>query len=150
MFLGKQPQLLYAGKTYITSLITFISIAMNVLLNIPFIMAWGALGAAWATLFAGLISGGIQFAFSQYYYPIKWEYGKILSIYSIFFAAAMAVIVMRSYSVDYAVRVAAKVCFLFLYLWLGVRIRILTMENWQLLKGMLLRHKRIPAASVQK
>jgi len=54
-----------------------VSIGSNIALNIPFIMKWGALGAAWATLLAGLISGSIYFLVSQHYYEIRWEYKNI-------------------------------------------------------------------------
>jgi O-antigen/teichoic acid export membrane protein len=65
MFFGKQPQLVFAKKTHITLLLSIVTIALNIGLNIPFIMKWGTIGAAWATLSAGLISGSISFAVSQ-------------------------------------------------------------------------------------
>ncbi|MCX5727088.1 MAG: oligosaccharide flippase family protein, partial [Candidatus Saganbacteria bacterium] len=72
-FFGKQPQRIFAKKTYMTSVLTMISIGLNIAINIPFIMKWGAIGAAWGTLLAGLISGAISFVVSQHYYEIKWE-----------------------------------------------------------------------------
>ena len=49
-FFGKQPQLVYAKKTGLISVITLVGIFLNIGLNMPFIYKWGAIGAAWATL----------------------------------------------------------------------------------------------------
>src|SRR3989339_1625856 len=73
---GKQPQLVFAKKTYITSILTLLSISLNIGINIPFVMKWGAIGAAWGTLLSGLISGTVSFVVSQHYYEIKWAYKK--------------------------------------------------------------------------
>ena len=72
-FFGKQPQLMYAKKTGLISFLTFISIGLNIALNIPLIKYFGILGAAWGTLFAGLISSMISFFYGQKYTPIKYE-----------------------------------------------------------------------------
>jgi O-antigen/teichoic acid export membrane protein len=57
LFFGKHPQLIYAKKTYITSILTLVSIALNIAINIPFILTWGTIGAAWGTFSAGILSG---------------------------------------------------------------------------------------------
>ena len=137
MFFGKQPQLIYAKKTYITSFLTFISLFLNIVLNIPFIMKWGAIGAAWATLLAGLISGSISFAVSQHYYEIKWEYKKIAPIFFIFFASAILMILLRHFSVAYEFRLILKCASVFSYIYLGIKLKVITMENYTLIKNMI-------------
>lgn len=135
MFFGKQPQLTFAKKTGITSVLTFVSIGLNIAFNIPFILKWGAIGAAWGTLTAGLISGAVSFAVSQHYHPIKWEYKKIGAIYLIFFAGALATVIMKSMSVEYTLRLAVKIFFILSYLYLGVKIKFISAENYVLIKG---------------
>ncbi|MFX0212237.1 MAG: lipopolysaccharide biosynthesis protein, partial [Candidatus Hodarchaeota archaeon] len=138
LFFGKLngPQLIFTKKTHITSLLTMGRIGINVGLNIPFIMRWGAIGAAWATLLAGIISGLISFLVGQYYYEIKWEYKKIGAIYLIFFASSILVIILRVLSIDYPFRLIVK-CFLFgAYVSIGFRIKVLTLENYLLIRNM--------------
>lgn len=144
LFFGKQPQLTYAKKTGITSVLTFVSIGLNILINIPFILKWGAIGAAWGTTAAGLVSGGITFAVSQHYHPIKWEYKKITAIYLIFFAGALAAISTRSLDLEYPLRLAVKMFFLASYLYLGIKIKFISAENYALIKGVVGLNRSVP------
>ncbi|MCX5847519.1 MAG: oligosaccharide flippase family protein [Deltaproteobacteria bacterium] len=137
-FFGKQPQLIYAKKTYITSVLTAVSIGLNILINIPFIMKWGAVGAAWGTLLAGLISGTVSFIVSQQYYEIKWEYGKIASIFLIFFGSTLAMILLRSFNIPYEMRVVVKLISLTGYLYLGIKLNVLTKQNYLLVRNMII------------
>jgi O-antigen/teichoic acid export membrane protein len=133
-FFGKQPQLIFAKKTFITSILTAVSIGLNIMINIPFIYKWGAIGAAWGTLLAGLISGSISFIVSQRYYNIGWEYGKIASIFLIFFGSAVTMILLRNIGISYGVRVIVKLISLVVYLYLGMKLNILTKQNYLLVK----------------
>jgi len=136
MFFGKQPQLIFAKKTHIISLLSVSRIGITVGLNIPFIMKWGAIGAAWATLLAGLISGAISFTVAQHYYEIKWEYRKVFAMYGILFAAALAIIILRAEMIDYPIRLAVKCVFALAYIYVGMRIGIITLENLKILRHM--------------
>lgn len=136
-FFGKQPQLLYAKKTHITSLLTVVSIGLMIGINIPFIHRWGAMGAAWGMLLAGLISGTISLIVSQHYYEIRWEYGKACMIFFIFFGSVLAIILMRHYGVSYGVRLLFKLTALAGYGYLGMKIHILTMQNYELVRKMI-------------
>jgi O-antigen/teichoic acid export membrane protein len=135
-FFGKQPQLIFAKKTYITSILTLVSIGLNIAINIPFIYKWGAIGAAWGTLTAGLISGIISFVVQQRYYEIKWEYGKIGSIFLIFFGSAVAMILLRNFDISYELRFIVKLISLACYFYLGMKLNILTRQNYSLVKNM--------------
>jgi O-antigen/teichoic acid export membrane protein len=139
LFFGKLngPQLIFTKKTHITSLLTMGRIGINVGLNIPFIMRWGAIGAAWATLLAGLISGTISFFVAQHYYEIKWEYTRIGSIFLTFFGAAILMILLRDAGVTYYIRVAIKLMSVCVYFYTGVKAGIITTENLTLVKNIL-------------
>lgn len=137
-FFGKQPQLIYAKKTHISSLLTVVSIGLNILINIPFIKMWGAIGAAWGTLLAGLISGVVSFVVFQHYYTIKWEYEKIGLIFLIFFGSAITAVVLRTFGIPYEIRGAVKILSLAGYLCLGMKLDILTKHNFLLAKNMIL------------
>lgn len=137
LFFGKQPQLIFAKKTYISTLLHMVSIALNILINIPFIMRWGMIGAAWATLLAGLISGLILFFVSQHYYEIKWEYKKIGIIYLIFFASSIILLLMRNFFIAYEFRLIVKCSLTFFYIYLGIKLKIITMGNYTLIRNMI-------------
>ena len=147
LIFGKQPQLTYAKKTYITSMLTLVSIGLNILINIPFIMKWGAIGAAWGTLLAGLISSVVSFVVSQRYYEIKWEYGKIASIFLIFFGSAITMILLRNFGIPYGIRIIVKLVALTGYLYLGMKLEVLTRENYLLAKNMVIPAKNSPGFS---
>ena len=74
-FFGKQPQLIYAKKTGLISIISLITIGLNVGFNIPMIHFFGVMGAAWATAIAGISSTAIIFFYGQKYAPIYYEKG---------------------------------------------------------------------------
>lgn len=131
MFFGKLNgnQLIFKKKTYITSVLTVVSITINVGLNIPFIYKWGVIGAAWATLLAGLVSGAVSFAVSQHYYHIKWEYGKMAMIFGLFFTSALTLLLLRHFHVGYEARLLVKMVLFNLYFILGINLQILTKDN---------------------
>ena len=134
MFFGKQPQLMFAQKTYIISILSMLNIILNILINVPFIMKWGVIRAAWGTLTAGLISGAIHFVISQKYYNIKWEYKKIISIFLLFFVSSILIITMRSISISYPFRFAVKCGSIISFLFIGISIKAINIENINLLR----------------
>jgi O-antigen/teichoic acid export membrane protein len=136
-FFGKQPQLIYAKKTYITSLLTVVSILLTIIVAVPFTMKWGAMGTAWGILLSGLVSMAIFFMVSQHYYRIEWEYPKIIAIFLIFFVSAFSIIFLRYIMVEYTLRLLLKGLFIASYAYLGIKIRIITAENFDLLKNMI-------------
>lgn len=145
LFFGKLTgvQLIFTKKTHLTSLLTMISIGIGICLNIPFIMKWGAVGAAWGTLLAGLFSGLISFIVAQHYYEIKWEYKKVGAIYLVFFASALLLITLRDCSADYGIRLFMKAIALASYAYLGIRFRIISKENIFMLKNIFFSKKAL-------
>lgn len=127
-FFGKQPQLIYAKKTGITSYLTIFSIVVNVLINIPFIKYWGAEGAAYGTLLAGVLTSLVTFYYSQKYFNIVWEYKKIIYIFLSLFAFAFVIIFLRKFGVIYYIRLIVKIFFSLLYLLLGFKLNIINKE----------------------
>lgn len=139
LFFGKLTgtQLIFMKKTHITSLLSMVRIGIMIGLNIPFIMKWGAIGAAWATLLAGLISGTISFIVAQHHYKIIWEYRKIVAIFSTFFVSSILVLLLRDARLDYYIRLLIKLLSISLYIYLGTKIRVVTSENLLLVKNIL-------------
>lgn len=139
MFFGKinSRQLIFMKKTHVTSLLLMIRIGINIGLNILFITKWGAIGAAWGVFVAGLISNLNFFFVSHHYYEIKWEYKKIGAIYFIFFCSSILILLLRNALVGYEIRVIAKCICLASYLYLGVKLGIMSKENFLILRKMI-------------
>lgn len=138
-FFGKQPQLIYAKKTAITSYLTIFGIVLNVLINIPFIKYWGAEGAAYGTLLAGMLTSLVTFYYSQKYYNIVWEVEKIVYIFLSLFVFAFVIIFLRKLEVLYYIRLIIKLLFGSLYLLLGFYFNILNKELFYKLKQQILK-----------
>ena len=99
-------------------------------------MKWGAIGAAWGTFLAAVISGSLYFIVAQRYYKISWEYGKIGSIFLIFFGSAITMILLRNFGIPYGVRVVIKLITLVGYLYLGMTLNVVSKQNYLLVKKM--------------
>jgi O-antigen/teichoic acid export membrane protein len=137
LFFGKinGTQLLFAKKTLWSSVLSVVGIVLNVAINIPFILKWGAMGAAFGTLLAGLVSGAFSFIVSEHYYRIEWEYKKVGSIFLIFLSSSLLMVVMREPTFTYPWRLAVKTGALLVYISLGMMVRIITLENFALIKS---------------
>ena len=132
MFLGKitGTQLIYAKKTHVTSLLTLISILINVMLNIPMILMWGTIGAALATMIAGLISVTISYKVAQRYVSIKLEWKKMYKITSVFIIAVLWVLLMRLFAIDeYWVRLSGKVIIITFFIIIGISYKLISIET---------------------
>lgn len=136
-FFEKQPQLIFAKKTYMITLLNMIGIILAVAFNIPFIKKWGAIGAAWGMLSATLIYILIAFNIYQHYYRIKWEYKKIVPIFLIYFISSILVLILREARIEYYIRLLVKLLSISLYTYFGIKIRVVTAENLLLAKNIL-------------
>lgn len=118
-FFGKQPQLIFAKKTGIISIMTLTSIFINILINIPFIKLWGYMGAAYGSLLSGIIINVISFNVSQRYFFIHWERAKLIGMYSLLVLAIVSTIMLREFDLDYWIRLFAKLIFGLSYIFMG-------------------------------
>ena len=121
MFFGKVTgtQLIYAKKTYITTLLMFAGITINVGLNIPFIIKWGVVGAAWATTISGVIMTIAGYVVAQRYVKITWEWKPILVIYSMFLIAVALSLVDYSFPMYLHVFLLLKFMCILIYIITG-------------------------------
>lgn len=140
-FFGKQPQLVYAKKTGLISLITLLTILLNIFINLPLIKMWGYMGAAYGTLTAGLISGIISFMLCQKYYTINWEFRKIGLILFLFFIATLCAIILREFDIDYLYRFIFKIISLIIYIVIGINFKIITPDIFSFF-SVIFRYKR--------
>jgi len=130
-FFGKftSNQFIFAKKTHIHTVLILGTYGLNIVLNIPFIWKWGAVGAAWATFLSGTISNIIIFGIAQKYYSIKWHFTQLAAIFMAFFIPVVMLIILRNSFCAYSVRLIIKCVALGFYLYLGVRMKIISNRN---------------------
>jgi len=141
LFFGKITgmQLIYSKKTHISSVLAAVSITLNIGFNIPLILSYGALGAAWATLFARLVSGTLSLRIAQHYYRIGWEWKKVFLVFLFLFGGILLHIFLYFNHTHYALRLILKLMITSGYLLLGIRFGLLTRDNFNMLKSLILR-----------
>lgn len=65
------------SRTVYYPVTTAIGAALNIGLNFALIPAFGIIGAAWANGAAYAVQAGLALCFSQRFYPVRYEYGRI-------------------------------------------------------------------------
>lgn len=117
LFFGKisGTQLLHAGKTISSSLLTALTVGLNLAFNIPLITLLGPLGAALGTLCASLLATAITVPVAQRVAPIDWPVGKITLLVSAFIGVASVVVCQLMFNVAYFERLMTKAVCLVLF-----------------------------------
>ena len=148
MFFGKitGTQLVYSKKTHITSLLAFLGMGINIAFVIPLTVRYGAVGAAWGTMIAGLISGAISLLIAQHYYRIFYEWTKIILIIVTFIFSSTAIAAMNLSGLPYLWQLYVKIPSLMLFLILGVKFKIISAENIKLI-NIFTRKSNIPGGT---
>lgn len=129
MFFGKQPQLMFAGKTGLISALSAVAIAVNAAGVMAGIHLWGTVGAAWGTLLSGLVVVGLSQVLGHRYYAIQWEYRLLAAIVGTFFVASGIAILLTGLEVSYPVGLAGRVLLAGAYVLVGIHLRILSRET---------------------
>ena len=136
MFFGKQPQLIYAKKTYLLSVLTLVSLAANVTFNVIGIRAFGLLGAAAGTLLAGVVIVVLHNLLAMRFYRIEWEMAKLGAMLAVLTGSSALVLLMGQSGVPYAARLGVKLAAAAGYVWLGAALGIVTRANLQQVRAM--------------
>lgn len=123
-FFGKIPQLTYKKKTYIITILSFVSLIITIFISIPLVKFYGIFGAALATFISGVTSGALFFYISQKYYIIYWETKKILIIFSIFWFSSIGIIILDFLMFKYFYILLFKLFFICIYFFYGFKINV--------------------------
>lgn len=129
-FFAKQPQLLFAKKTGLISLLSFVSIALNITLNLPLIHYFGIIGAACATTIAGITSTGIYFYFGQKYAPIRFDKSVYL-ILLYFVISILTVLYFDFINIHYSRLLPLKVFIFGLFIFKGYKSQIIDLNAFK-------------------
>jgi O-antigen/teichoic acid export membrane protein len=125
-FFGKIPQLTYARKTHIASLLAFVTMLVTAALQYLFIRRWAAMGAAWGTLLANAAYILALLTLGQRYYRIGWETRRLIGIFGLFVLGSLAVLLLRAWGTPYAFRLVFKLTIVGLFAALGRRLGYLS------------------------
>jgi O-antigen/teichoic acid export membrane protein len=68
------PYMVHINKTILITLSTVVAAAVNILFNYIFILEFGAIGAAYATILAFSVSSLMLVFFQMKYYPMPWKF----------------------------------------------------------------------------
>lgn len=119
-FFGKQPQLLLAKKVKLIAYLSFLSLVLNIAINIPLIHLYGVIGAAWGTYISGMAASLCSFYFAQKF--AKIDYYKSIYFNFGFFQLAMFVLVLLwYYEVDYTIVFIYKISCLIIFISLAFK-----------------------------
>jgi len=139
LFFGKQPQLIFAKKTGIISILSILGLVTNVVLVVLGVRFFGVVGAAWGTLAAAIVTLFLRHIIGQRYYEIRWEYRRVASMLAVLFGSTLLMVVVRGLDLPYVIRLFTKLACCGVYFALGVHFKILTRANAALVRSALSR-----------
>ena len=128
-FFGKIPQLTYARKTHLNTVLSLGSNVLNFVFCAVGIRFWGMMGAAWGLLASGLITLPITIFLNQRSYYIHWEIRRLTAIFSCLFMSVLGVVFLRSTGVGVLSLLAIKIALIVSYIAIGIRIGLISREN---------------------
>ncbi|MDC1035054.1 lipopolysaccharide biosynthesis protein, partial [Alphaproteobacteria bacterium] len=93
LFMGKinGPQLMFAKKTFILSVLSIINVIVSIAVIYPLVILYEAIGAAGGLLASSIIVSSLIFVIANKYAPIFWNYKKIALIYLYLIIASIIV-----------------------------------------------------------
>ena len=134
-FFAKQPQLMYAGKTIIQSVLTIVNFVFTVVLLYVFVNNFGVIGAAIGTIIVNVIYIYLLLWQGQKYYRIIYEIPKLSLIFGTFIVMSISVFLFREWGLAYGIRLTIKIAYFALFVELGVLFGILTKDNLNIFLG---------------
>lgn len=134
-FWGKIPQLTYSRKTYINTILSFLSNISNFIFCIIGLKLFGMLGAAWGLLAANLFTVPLTIFWGQKSYYIQWETRRLAAIFGYIFVSAFLLIYLRHIGFEVVTLLIFKIISILGYLLIGKKIGIISKENISSLKS---------------
>jgi len=124
-------QLIYAKKTFTTTLLMLTGMVVNIILNVPFIIKWGIVGAAWATTITGVLMTIVGYFFAQKYARILWHWRLFFIIYSVFLLSVIWTLIDYHgvINMSYITIFLVKLFLVGFYIFLGFKLTIIDMVS---------------------
>jgi O-antigen/teichoic acid export membrane protein len=134
-FFGKQPQLILAKKMKLISYLSFLTIFINVLFNIPLIYFFGIIGAAWGTFFSGMFVASISFYFGQKYAFIAYNKFSYQS-YLLFQLFMFFVLILWYLNASYGLSLLIRITLVFIFIVMGFAQKLIRNQFSEILSKM--------------
>lgn len=135
-------QLLYTKKSYIISMLSLMFLVISLLLIMPLVKYYGAMGAAWGVLIAGIFSNLVIFFIAQHYNKLEWKVNTMLMIYVILVLGLLLAVNLDYQSGLTASIILIKFSVLICYIIYGLVINVITLKNLRVLRdAILIRNK---------
>ena len=128
-FFAKQPQLMYAGKTIVQSILTFINFFFTIIILYLFVNHFGLIGAAAGILLTSIIYISLLIWKGQQYYKIHYEWLKLSAIYGLLIFGSISTLIFYEIGITYNIRIFIKILSCFTFIGLGMYLRIVTKNN---------------------
>jgi len=128
-FFSKQPQLMYAGKTVIQSVLSFINFICNIIVLYVFVNKFGIIGAAVGVLIVTVIYNSLLVWQGQKYFKIEYEWLKLAVIYSMLIFMSISVALFLDWEIAYFNRLIIKIIYLGIFIGFGIYLKIMTRNN---------------------
>lgn len=135
-FFGKMPQIAYARRTHMISLLAALSTGLSVAFGAAGIWLWGTVGAAWGMLTAGLVMSVVSFNVGQRCFRIGWERGPLVAMFGLLFGSALLILGLRAVETSYPVLAIVKLAALAAFLSLGSSLGVITRENLGIIRDL--------------
>ncbi len=141
-------QLIYSKKTVLTSSLTILGVAGNIILGIPLIRAFGGIGAALATLGTGIVTTVLSLIMAHKACAIKWRISRIAPLLLLFIVGPTSVLTLWAFSASYWVVLLVKITIVGLFLFSGNKLGIVRRESLRLFIEILRGHRDMDKSSM--
>jgi len=119
IFFGTVPILIHLKRTFLISKLSILNFISTLIIVLLFTKKYGILGTALGILISNIINQGIAFIKTYFLYPLKWNFRRILFIYSYLFFTTFVLIYLRNINFSYELRLAIKLIFLGVFIIYG-------------------------------
>ena len=123
----------YRMKTGIIPVITIVSGAISIVLNIIFIPKYGYIAAAYTTIVSFSMAAFLGYLFSRRYFPIPFQLSKMLTIFIL--AAVLYILSTLFPETSLILNLILKIAFILIYILLIFTFRIIRFKELKDIKS---------------
>jgi O-antigen/teichoic acid export membrane protein len=123
------PQLMFAEKMAYGIPTTFISVVLNIILNLILIPKFGAVGAAIATMIASMLMCFPSTYFGQKAYYLPLNYWKLFSVFLILFIFTLPVYYILELNINFIIKIAIKIGIILSFILIEIRFGYISIDK---------------------
>jgi len=124
-----KPQIIFSEKLIYTLPPTLLALILNIIFNIVFIPAYGAVGAAFATLIANFFSSILLYYYGQKLYPLPINLKKIIKPVLMLIVFLIPVYILMLSDLFYLSKFVLKILLLITFFYLSIRLKFINKDK---------------------